>query len=66
MGYFESHSVSSGEAMITPSESRALAQLARTLNNDELIKLIRLYESNAHLAEYPSAWQDYIKARLEQ
>jgi hypothetical protein len=51
---------------MTPNESRALALLAQTLNNKDRQKLYALYESDAHLAEYPSAWQDYIKAHLEQ
>jgi hypothetical protein len=51
---------------MTANESRAIAKLAQTLEGDDMVALQQLLKQDAHLAEYPSAWQDYIKAHLEQ
>jgi hypothetical protein len=49
---------------LTPDQSRAVARLAQTLDGDTYAKLQNLLRTDAHLAEYPSAWQEYVDARV--
>lgn len=49
---------------MTPDQSRAIARLAQTLTGDDYTKLQGLLRAGAHLAEYPSAWQEYVAARV--
>jgi hypothetical protein len=49
---------------LTPDQSRAVARLAQTLDGDTYAKLQNLLRTDAHLAEYPSAWQEYVAARV--
>ena len=49
---------------MTPDQSRAVARLAQTLTGDDYTKLQGLLRAGAHLAEYPSAWQEYVAARV--